>query len=152
MPQRALAITSRHHPVAIGCYVGLTILAVLSLLDVAHAATLTEETSTGWAMVWQVSLLGGGLLAVIGVTAPDRRLLTGLVLEAYGAAVLGIELGVYVLVLVLTLDSTPWASSLVFGSVAAGCLCRAYTAARDRSRVILSVRAAVHTVTLADPE
>lgn len=152
MPHRALAITSRHHPVAVGCYVGLTVLAVLYLADIASAATLTDETSSGWAMVWQISLLCGGLLAIAGILAPAKRILTGLVLEAYGAAVLGIELGVYVLVLTLTLDSTPWASSLVFGAVAAGCLCRTYTAMRDRRRVILGVRAAQAALTLAAPE
>lgn len=152
MPNRALAITTRHHPVAVSCYLGLALLAVLYLLDIANAPSMSDETNNAWVLVWQASLLLGGVVALVGVFVPVKWLLYGLVAEALGAMVLGIELGVYVVVLSISGPAAPWASVLVFGAVATGCLCRAYTAMRDRRRVLSSALSSRSATVLAESE
>lgn len=152
MPYRALAVTTRHHPIAIGCYAAVTILAALYLLDVATAASLTDETTHAWSIIWQASLLAGGVLALVGAWLPARWLLKGLVMEALGAMTLGIELGVYVAVMATSLNNTPWASVVVFGGVAAGCLLRSWTATRDRWRVIRATVSPTIVPTLAEAQ
>ncbi|WP_134324526.1 hypothetical protein [Cumulibacter soli] len=152
MPARALAITSRHHPVAVACYLGVAILAVLYLTDVAAAASLTDETSGVIAVVWQVALLVGSGLALVGVAVPARHLLHGLALEALGAMIVGVELGVYAVVMWSALDGRPWASITMFSAVALGSLTRSVTAMRDRRRVVRAAAAMQLTTALADAE
>ena len=149
---RALAITSRHHPLAVACYAGVLALSLLYLLDVATAASLTDETSGKVALVWQISLLAGSVTALLGIAAPTHRLPTGLAMEAVGALVVGVDLGVYAAVMATSLGSQPWASITVFGAVAIGCLVRTVTATLDRRRVIRAAAAMQVTTALADPD
>lgn len=136
MPQKALAITSQHHPVAVCSYVGITSLAVMYLAGIASAASMVTEVGERMTWIWQILLLIGGLLAVISVSlSTERHILRALSLESLGTLVIGIEFGIYVAVLMM-LDSMPWASIIMFGVIALGCLCRSYTAHRDRQRVI----------------
>lgn len=43
MPLRALAITTRHHPVAVGAYCVVTALAILHLTNAAYAASMISS-------------------------------------------------------------------------------------------------------------
>lgn len=152
MPYRALAVTTRRHPVAIATYLGLAILGALYVAGPASSAAMANEAGETWASIWQWSLLVGGLVAAVGALAPATRLLLGLKTEALGAMTLGVEMAAYSTIMATQLSAVPWASVTMFGAVAIGCLCRTWTAMRDHRRVMNALVSPKAATTLAEAE
>lgn len=152
MPYRALAITSRKHPIALGVYFGVVGLGIMHLTNLASATSMIAEVGEHVTFVWRTLLLVGGVITTISIFLPNKLLDRGLALEALGTFVIGMELLIYSVVM-LGIPSPPWTTILSLAATAVGCLGRSFTSCRDRKRLLRAVSAQVSAspVPLGDP-
>lgn len=134
--KRAVVIVTRQHPVPLVLYVAVLLLGILYVLDIATAGVLTDETNPGIVRVWEVSLIIGAALAVTSTILPLSRLPLALLFESVGVFVMSLNLGVYAVSLLFGAEAKPWGTITMFGAAAIGFMLRAFTAIRDRGRVI----------------
>ena len=134
--KRAVVIVTRQHPVPLVLYVAVLVLGILYVLDIATAGVLTDETNPAIVRVWEVSLIIGAVLAVTSTILPLSRLPLALLFEAVGVFVMSLNLGVYAVSLLFGVEAKRWGTITLFGAVAIGFMLRAFTAIRDRGRVI----------------
>lgn len=138
--KRAVVIVTRQHPVPLVLYVAVLVLGILYVLDIATAGVLTDETNPGIVRVWELSLITGAALAVTSTILPLSRLPLALLLESVGVFVMSLNLGVYAVSLLFGAETStggkPWGTITMFGAVAIGFMLRAFTAIRDRGRVL----------------
>lgn len=140
MPLRALAITTRHHPVAIGAYCGATALALLQLTNAASAASMISEVGEHVTFAWQSLLFVGGLITLVSIFLPNKWLTRSLAFEALGTFIVGLELIIYAGVMAFGLDDPPLTTIVALGSTGLGCWGRTWTAYRDQKRLLKAVR------------
>ena len=134
--KRAVVIVTRQHPVPLVLYVAVLVLGILYVLDIATAGVLTDETNPAIVRVLEVSLIIGAVLAVTSTILPLSRLPLALLFEAVGVFVMSLNLGVYAVSLLFGVEAKRWGTITLFGAVAIGFMLRAFTAIRDRGRVI----------------
>lgn len=134
--KRAVVIVTRQHPVPLVLYVAVLVLGILYVLNIATAGVLTDETTPAIVRVWELSLITGSVLAVTSTILPLSRLPLALLFESVGVFVMSLNLGVYAVSLLFGAEAKPWGTITMFGAVAIGFMLRAFTAIRDRGRVI----------------
>lgn len=134
--KRAVVIVTRQHPVPLVLYVAVLVLGILYVLNIATAGVLTDETNPGVVRVWEVSLVIGSALAATSTILPLSRLPLALLFESVGVFVMSLNLGVYAVSLLFGVGAKPWGTITMFGAVVIGFMLRAFTAIRDRGRVI----------------
>lgn len=139
MPLQALAITTRHHPVAVGTYGGITVIAILLLTNVASASSMVSEVGEHVTFVWQSLLLVGGLITLVSIFLPKKWLARALSIEALGTFIIGLELLIYSGVMTFGLDDPPMTTIMTIGSIALGCLGRTWTARRDEKLLLKAI-------------
>lgn len=118
-------------------YSAAVVMAILYLTDVATARALASEVDGPGATMWQWLLLLGGVTALTGAAlsiGPQYRV--GTRLESLGAALVAIEVGIYVGTVASTdtLSTRPWATLVWVGLIVPpGLLWRAWEAQQDRA-------------------
>lgn len=125
-------------PLAIACYIFPGIMAVLFMAGVAKAGRLTDASSPFIAYLWQIGLLSGSIIALLGVLFQLQSWPGGLIIEATGTLTLGLMLGVYGTVLWLDNGptATPWWTVLSTLAISLGCIGRTAQAFRERGRAL----------------
>jgi hypothetical protein len=154
MPHSALAITSRHHPLAMSTYMGIFSLAIMYSLGPASATSLILVVGDNVTDMWELILLLGSVLAMTGILLPAKKLSGALILESLGALLIGIELGIYSMLMLFRSASVPWGTVIMFTAVSIGCLFRAYMAKNDKSRLKRAITAMMPAspIPLGDPD
>ena len=133
-------------PMPVLAYLASAIMAWLYITDTATARSLATAADSQAATLWQYTLLIGSTLGLLGVALPRRHVINALLIEAAGAAILALEVGIYIGA-VATADSStkPWATLVWIGMVIPlGLAARTVEAYIDRGRrlFIASIEAA----------
>lgn len=142
-PQPIFLKRTTVRPLALACYIFPAIMSFLYLQNITTAGALTEASSPAIALLWQISLGIGSVLALLGVLFQLQSWPGGLVIEALGTLILGMDLGIYWATLVFfpASSSTPWWTVMSTAAISAGCLGRTVQAMRERGQALRAAAA-----------
>lgn len=125
-------------------YIAATVMAFLYLTDVTNARSLASTTDTLSALIWQYSLLGGGLAGIFSALMPRSKVTNALVVESTAAAVIAFDMLLYTGVLLFdpVTNGVPWATVVWIGiPIGLGSAIRSLEAMKDRHNRLLADRA-----------